>query len=166
MALSEQQKNEIKELILETLQPKVDEFNTTIDEIEKTLASFGGDEFTNLSTFGKPMELARSMRLLAYTPAQLTAAANDYDTGDFPVLRVSSDASRNITGFKNGYNGRLLLVINVGANNIVLKDADTNSVAANRIATGVGDITLVTKMGALLWYDIVSLRWRAWQTTV
>lgn len=97
------------------------------------------------------------------TPSQITSNQNDYNPTDLAIastLRLSSDASRNITGLQGGSDGRLMLVINVGSNNIVLKNADINSSAANRFLFGA-DITLAADQAASLQYDAISARWRA-----
>jgi hypothetical protein len=48
----------------------------------------------------------------------------------------------------------------VGAQDIVLKNAAAGSTAANRFDIGA-DITISASGSAWLWYDAVSLRWRA-----
>lgn len=96
------------------------------------------------------------------SPAQITANQNNYNPSGLAVchvLRLTTDTSRNITGLQGGVPGRAILVFNVGANNLVLKDADTNSSAANRLALN-GDVTLVPDEGIWLWYDGASARWR------
>lgn len=94
------------------------------------------------------------------TPATITSNQNNYSTGNAYVLRLSSNASRNITGFANGVNGRLLLVVNVGSFDIVLQNQNTNSAVANRIITGYGaDMTLSASHSTVLWYDATQSRW-------
>lgn len=96
------------------------------------------------------------------SPSQITSNQNDYNpTGlsTATVLRLSTDASRNITGLQGGADGRLIFIHNVGSNNIVLKDADTNSSAANRFAFSA-DITMAADDGVILQYDSTSSRWR------
>lgn len=98
------------------------------------------------------------------TPAQITSDQNDYYfTGSF--LRLSTDASRTITGFANGSDGRQLVAVNVGANDLILGDEDAGSSAINRIITGHGvSITLDPDASAHLWYDLTSARWRVMGT--
>lgn len=161
MALNPQEKDEVKKMISEAVRQETSDLNAKIESLQKTIADFGGEEFSNLSVFGKPMQLTRSLRLLPISPTQLTASVNDYDVGDSPVVRLSSDASRDVTGLKNGTHGRLLLIINVGGQNIVLKDESASSVAANRFALhGSADLTLNAEDSVLVWYDVASLRWR------
>lgn len=102
------------------------------------------------------------------SPAQITANQNDYNpTGlaDASVLRLSTDASRNITSIAGGSDGRILLILNIGSNNIVLKDDDgSTGTAANRLALS-GDVTLAGDQGAIIWYDSTSSRWRIFATS-
>lgn len=96
------------------------------------------------------------------SPTQISANTNDWAPTGFStcsVIRVSTDASRNLTGLAGGADGRLILLLNVGSNNLVLKNEDSNSTAANRFSAG-GDRTLAGGDGAILWYDSTSSRWR------
>lgn len=99
------------------------------------------------------------------TPPQITADQNNYNPGTAPVWRLSSDAARNITGIAapSPEMPRWLFLVNVGAFNIVLKNQDVASQAANRIITGTGaDLTIGPDARATLWYDPDSDRWRVW----
>lgn len=96
------------------------------------------------------------------TPTTITSNQDDYTPtgiGSATVLRLSSDAARDITGMAEHLAGKLLLVFNVGSFNIVLKDESASSTAANRFALN-GDITLQPDESAMLWYDATSQRWR------
>lgn len=97
------------------------------------------------------------------SPAQITASQNDYNPTDLAtsaVLRLSTDASWNLTGLQGGAAGRLVLIHNVGSNPLVLKDEDAASAAANRFALN-SDLTLAADQSIVLWYDSTSSRWRA-----
>lgn len=97
------------------------------------------------------------------SPAQITANQNDYNPANLStasVLRLNTDASRDITGIQGGADGRSLTLINVGTKPIVLRDANTNSSAANRFLFGY-DVTLYTSQSIELWYDSTTSRWRA-----
>jgi hypothetical protein len=104
--------------------------------------------------------------LVSLTPAQITADQNDYNpestaSNRSSAWRISSDASRNVTGIAQGLNGRLLFLVNIGAQNIVLQNENASSAAANRIITGTGaDVTLAADDTAILWYDSTTARWR------
>ena len=97
---------------------------------------------------------------LSSTPAQITSDQDDYVfTGTF--LRLSTDASRTITGFAGGTDGKQIYVVNVGSNDLILADEDAASSAENRTISGHGvDITLDPDESAHLWYDLTSLRRR------
>ena len=97
------------------------------------------------------------------TPATLTAHQNDYNptglaTAD--VLRISSDADRNISGLQGGADGRVLVLVNVGSFNILLNNEETSSSAANRFSMG-GHVALGPKHAIILQYDATASRWRA-----
>lgn len=97
------------------------------------------------------------------SPSQITANQDNYNpTGlsGASVLRLSSDASRDVTGLQGGSDGRVLIVHNVGAQNIVLKDEAAGSTAGNRFALAA-DLTLSADSVIVLQYDSTSSRWRA-----
>jgi hypothetical protein len=99
------------------------------------------------------------------SPTTISANENDYSPTDITtasVLRLSSDQSRNITGLTGGVDGRIIKILNVGSNNIVLKDEDANSTAANRFDLP-NDITLSAGDGFEIIYDATSSRWRTTQ---
>lgn len=106
--------------------------------------------------------LERAIRApIIVTPQQITANQNDYESAGADVLRLSSDAARNVTGLAGGYDGRRLLVLNVGAFNLVLQNQNVGSSALNRILTGTGaDVTLGADDTAMLFYDGTTQRWR------
>lgn len=124
----------------------------------------------------KPIVLADLLKIIFQdfalsgdiSPAQITANQDDYNpTGlaDASVLRLSTDASRNITSIAGGADGRVLLILNVGSFNIVLKDDDgATGTAGNRFAFS-GDVTLAGDQGAIIWYDSTSSRWRIFATS-
>lgn len=96
------------------------------------------------------------------SPTQITSDQNDYAPTGFStasVLRISTDASRNITGLAGGSDGRIIWIYNVGSFAAVLKDESASSTAANRFGFGA-DLTLGSKQGAQLIYDSTSSRWR------
>ena len=96
------------------------------------------------------------------TPTQIAANTNNYNpTGlsTATILRLSSDASRNITGLQGGSDGRILVLFNVGSNDIVLKTGDANSDAANRFGFDA-DFVLVASSTATIFYDSTASLWR------
>lgn len=96
------------------------------------------------------------------SPAQLTANTDNYaPTGivNANCLRLSTDASRNLTGINAWKDGRLCFIFNVGTNDLVLVN-DATSTAANRFLLGA-NVTLNANEGIGLWYDATSSRFRA-----
>jgi hypothetical protein len=113
-----------------------------------------------------PVSLAVSAGPVAFqgdlTPAQITADQNNYNPTGLAaayVLRLSSDATRTITGLAGGADGRELILVNVGSQNIVLADEHASSTAANRFALDTS-LTLGADTAARLLYDSTSTRWR------
>jgi len=99
------------------------------------------------------------------TPTTFSANQNDFAlSATAAVLRVSSDASRNLTGIANSgtlQEGRILTIVNIGStHNIVLTSEDTNSTAANRFALGESNVTLKPSESITIWYDTTNTRWR------
>lgn len=119
---------------------------------------------TGAWTFNGALDIAKSFSLSGViSPPQLTSNQNNYNpTGlsGASVLRLSSDASRDITGLQGGADGRLLFIPNVGSNDIVLKDENASSSAANRFALN-SDVTIQADNLVILQYDSTSSRWRA-----
>lgn len=97
------------------------------------------------------------------SPSQITSDQNNYSPTNWSdaglVLRLSTDASRDITGLASGREGRTALLVNVGSFDIVLKDENAGSTSVYRFALD-GDITLAPDTGAVLWYDTITERWR------
>lgn len=103
------------------------------------------------------------------TPSQLIADANDYNPSGInrtTVVKLSSDASRTITGLNanistgtGSVDGRILVLYNVGSNNIILSSQDTASVANNRFAFK-SNVLLSPNQSITLIYDSAASRWR------
>lgn len=97
------------------------------------------------------------------SPAQITADQNDYNPTNLAtaaVLRLNTDASRNLTGLAGGADGRVILIHNVGSFALVLKDESASSTAGNRFALNA-DVSLGADSSTMLQYDSTSSRWRA-----
>lgn len=96
------------------------------------------------------------------SPSQITSNQNNYNpwsgNGQM-VFRLTSDASRDITGLLAFLDNYVVFLFNVGSFDIVLKDEDAGSTAANRFALQA-DITVPPDGAAILWYDSASSRWR------
>lgn len=95
------------------------------------------------------------------TPAQITSNQNDYSAATGTINRMSTDASRDVTGFVAAANGTQRRWVNVGAFDLVLKHQNAGSAAANRLlCQGAADITLAPDFNAFGWYDGTTQRWR------
>lgn len=99
----------------------------------------------------------------AISPAQIGADQNDYAPSGLAganVLRLSTDASRSLSGLAGGTAGRIVVIQNIGGNALLLRNENAASSAANRFAL-FADITLGANQCALLQYDAGASRWRA-----
>ncbi|KKK83087.1 hypothetical protein LCGC14_2796900, partial [marine sediment metagenome] len=98
------------------------------------------------------------------TPPQITSSQNDYNPANLAsasVLRLDTDAARSIGGMvpPSPDDGRILIIHNIGANNLTLANEAPFSAAANRFALA-GNITLAPDDAAILQYDTTANRWR------
>jgi len=99
--------------------------------------------------------------IIQNSPSQITSNQNDYAPGNYSSLRISTDASRNITGISGGTDGRLLTISNVGSFNAVLKNQDIASSAGNRFLFGSSsDVILTPNASIFLQYDNTTANWR------
>ncbi|MGE0604837.1 MAG: DUF2793 domain-containing protein [Xanthobacteraceae bacterium] len=97
------------------------------------------------------------------SPAEIGADQNDYAPSGFAgasVLRLSTDATRSLTGLAGGAAGRVVIIQNIGGSPLRLKNENAASSAANRFALSA-DITLAANQCAVLRYDAGASRWRA-----
>lgn len=94
------------------------------------------------------------------TPAQITSNQNDYVIPATSYFRLSTDASRTITGFTGGQSGKIIIVYNSGSNDIVLSNQDAGSLAADRFAfSTAANITVSAGHTINLIYDSTLGRW-------
>jgi len=102
------------------------------------------------------------------SPSQITSNTNDYAPTGYltaTTYRLSTDAGRNLTGLAGGADGAIKIIHNIGSNNLVLTNEDSNSSAANRLQMG-GDVTLSAGTSVTVRYDATGIgggtgRWRA-----
>lgn len=119
---------------------------------------------TVLEAIGFLQAQIQEFLLNVISPTQLAANTDDWSpTGlsTTAAIRVSTDASRNLTGIvAPALGGREIRLLNVGSNNLVLIH-DATSTAANRfLCPGSIDLTLGANSGVILRYDATSSRWR------
>lgn len=96
--------------------------------------------------------------------AQITANQNNFTpTTNQAIQRWSTDASRNITGLLMApaqVDGQIVVIVNIGLADIVLKHQDAASTAANRFyCSTAADITLTPKQAADVIYDTTNQYW-------
>lgn len=95
------------------------------------------------------------------SPSQITGNQNDYSPGTGDIVRLSSDAARNITGITAGGSGDVRVLVNVGSFTITLVHQSTSSTAANRFLVSFGaDYLLAANAAAVIVYDATTSRWR------
>lgn len=115
-------------------------------------------------------ELQTMSSMSHVTLAQFTAQQDDLDIGSLvTIVRVSSDATQDVTGIADGdapeaSEGRVLILMNVGGFNVVLKHENAASAEPNRFKFPAGDVTLIPDAAVKLWWDVTSNRWRRMQT--
>jgi len=104
----------------------------------------------------------RDIGNLPATLTQFTADQNNLSLGTGGIIRISSDAARNITGFAGGQSGDARMLVNVGSFAITLKNQSTASNAANRIiGSGSADVSIPSQGSVVVYYDGTDSRWRA-----
>ena len=110
-----------------------------------------------------PRSRAASRSTGVISPSQITSNQNDYNpTGiaSAAILKLSSDASRSLSGLAGGAEGRVVGLLNTGGQVITLLNESASSTAANRFALG-DDIAIKAKQAVLLRYDGTASRWYA-----
>jgi len=137
-----------------------------IQDVNYTLPDTQGGSYTVLTNDGSGNlywgNIWGSVTYGVTTISQFTGNQNDVSLdATKTIFRMSSSANMNVSGFANGWNGRMIVVVNVGSNSIALQNQSTSSSAANRIITSSGNsIAMQTNEAISLIYDGVSSRWR------
>lgn len=140
----------------------------TFDLTSGKLIQDSGVDIDAIATAQTAADLANN-RIIAgngaavLSPSQITGDQNDYAPTGYATaaqFRLSTDASRNVTGLVGGQAARVVTVHNVGSFDLVLKDESGSSTAANRFALGA-DLTLKPDHALALQYDATTQRWRA-----
>jgi hypothetical protein len=109
-----------------------------------------------------PFTIPGLLQLSNVSPAQITADQNGYaGCAGAITCRVSTNATRTITGFVAPTGGRILYIVNVGSFDLVLANESASSSGAERITIfGAADFTVPPKGIAMLVYDLTAARWR------
>ena len=107
------------------------------------------------------LDINGNLALRANTPAQITTDVNNFNIGAKSFIRLSSDAPHNISGIQDVSDGQIVILCNVGANNIILQHQNAGSNAANRFLFSTGaDFTLGANHSLTIIYDAVTGCWR------
>lgn len=102
------------------------------------------------------------------SPAQITADQDNYAPGVAMFYRLSTDASRTLTGLSiSQVNGQVAEIWNVGAQNLVLAHDSASSSAANQFLTSTAaDVTLAAnEMAFLRWFSAEQSGSGGWRVT-
>jgi hypothetical protein len=126
---------------------------TTASVLKVNLAN--ANTWTGSQTFG-------GIALTSNAPTALAANTNDWALSTaHSYFKVSSSANVNVTGIANGADGRVIMLVNTGANNLVLLSENAGSTAANRFHFPGGDSIIIGPDGSLtLIYDSGLSRWK------
>jgi hypothetical protein len=77
------------------------------------------------------------------------------------LFRICPAANYDLTGIAGGRNGRMVIIANIcSGGNIILKEEDANSTAANRLLLSASQFSLGVNEASMFVYDGTSLRWR------
>jgi hypothetical protein len=110
-----------------------------------------------------PIHNGVSWNYVPVTPAQIVANTDNYaptGLGHNLTFRLSTDASRNLTGIVAQAGGTRMRLMNVGSFDLVLVH-DATSTAANRfLCPGSANKTLNANDSVDIEYDSTSSRWR------
>lgn len=100
------------------------------------------------------------MKYTSTAKATITSNQNNYPIGNGSFYTLTSDASRDITGIDGGVDGRILILLNTGSNNIVLVHASGSSTSGNQFFFSSGsNITLGADDAVTLIYATVDNKW-------
>lgn len=88
-----------------------------------------------------------------------TTNVNNYDAENSQTVYFTGGSAFNITGIRNGTEGRLIIFVVLGAGTVTLKNNDASSDASNRIICSAGaDKAVATNKTFLAHY--LNSRWR------
>jgi hypothetical protein len=72
---------------------------------------------------------------------------------------TNASANTNITGFGNGEDGRMLIIVNHSGKNLTFQDESTGSLANNRLSLGVANKTISNHQSIMFVYSADVNRW-------
>lgn len=136
-------------------------FNLTLGTGDDTGVAKAATRVVEIGS-GTAGEAGGTLRSIPLTPAQITADSHNYAPVVARHYRLSTDASRTLTGLSVGQvDGQECRVWNVGASDLILAHQSASSTATNRFLTHTGaDVTLAANQSVGLVYDATTARWR------
>lgn len=96
-------------------------------------------------------------------PSNLSGTNNDYAPTGFSTastLLQTNSSGAIVTGIAGGADGRWITWHNTGSNDLIFRNENALSTAANRLRLGGGDVTLKVDGTAGFRYDATASRWR------
>ena len=107
----------------------------------------------------RDIEIARNSINNAILYSAPAAAQHNFDLKDAGIVTFTGATAFDLTGVRNGSEGAIRLLVNLGAGTITVKHESASSDAANRINTSTGaDVSVTTAKSVLLAY--CNSRWR------
>jgi hypothetical protein len=95
-----------------------------------------------------------------------TTVVNNVALSDNAFFRmINASQGADITGFANGENGRVIIIINQSGKNITFQQQDNRSTAANRLVLGVANKTIGIDQSITFIYSGTLGRWVLMATT-
>lgn len=136
-------------------------------DIAYTLPDTQGGYRTQLTNVGTTQTLfwdyySRTPEFTTSDTVRISGNQNNWNLDENTTLfRICPSANYDITGFANGRNGRMIIVSNIcSGGNLILKEEDANSTAANRLLLSAGQFSLAVNESSMFVYDGTSQRWR------
>jgi hypothetical protein len=138
-------------------------------DIKYILPDTAGGTFTVLTNTGTDTLFwsppgSKGITWSTYTMPSFASDRNDYSLSptDYVIYRVTSTAANvKITGIAGGYDGRFLIIVNVGSNAITIANQSSASATANQFLLGGGNnFSLGGDQACLFFYDAISTAWR------
>lgn len=94
------------------------------------------------------------------TPDPVSVNQNNYQIGNYDILRINATTNVSFSGFTGGVKGRFLEILNVGAGKIKYLHNSTNSNPENRLYLPYGmNVDQLYGTRVRFYYDISTQRW-------
>jgi hypothetical protein len=108
-----------------------------------------------------PKDGSEATQMIAFDHLDFSMTQNedDLDLDGYSVVRFDLDGAYDLTGILAG-TGRWLMIINVSANTLTLKEQVTSAAANQLLLNNGGDLAVTQNDTVLLWYDATTARWR------